>query len=146
MKVLAGNPGKRGLNRAEAKPRRLLPRAPEHLDDEARAEWKRVSRDLYDAGLLTGVDRGALAAYCQAFSRWANAERRARELGAVIQTTQGNLVQNPWISIANRAMELMLKAAAEFGMTPSARSRVTAQVPERETSLAEALFEAVNHD
>ena len=146
MKVLAGNPGKRGLNRAEAKPRRLLPRAPEHLDDEARAEWKRVSRDLYDAGLLTGVDRGALAAYCQAFSRWANAERRARELGAVIQTTQGNLVQNPWISIANRAMELMLKAAAEFGMTPSARSRVTAQVPEGETSLAEALFEAVNHD
>lgn len=146
MKVLAGNPGKRGLNRAEAKPRRLLPRAPEHLDDEARAEWKRVSRDLYDAGLLTGVDRGALAAYCQAYSRWADAERRARGLGAVIQTMQGNLVQNPWISIANRAMELMLKAAAEFGMTPSARSRVTAQVPERETSLAEALFEAVNHD
>ena len=146
MKVLAGNPGKRALNRQEATPRRTLPRAPQHLDEEARAEWKRSSRELWEAGLLTAVDRAALAAYCQAFSRWAQAERKVKQEGMVIVTMQGNVVQSPYVSIANRAMELMMKAAAEFGMTPSARTRVAAQRDERDKSLAEQLFEAVNHD
>ena len=42
----------------------------------------------------------------------------------VIKTASGNLIQNPFLGIANHAMDQMLKIAAEFGMTPSSRSRL----------------------
>lgn len=33
----------------------------------------------------------------------------------------------PWLSIANKNLELMQKYMAELGMTPASRSRVTVQ-------------------
>ena len=45
-------------------------------------------------------------------------------MGLVERTSNGNRIINPLVGAANRAMQLMLKAAAEFGMTPAARSRV----------------------
>ena len=44
----------------------------------------------------------------------------------MIKTTSGNAIQNPLVGIANKAKADMVRYAAEFGMTPSARSRVTA--------------------
>ena len=38
-------------------------------------------------------------------------------------------LQNPWLSIANRAMRQMQSLLAEFGMSPSSRSRVAAGEP-----------------
>lgn len=39
-------------------------------------------------------------------------------------TGNGNLIQNPLVGISRRAAADMLRFAAEFGMTPSARSRI----------------------
>ena len=50
------------------------------------------------------------------------------KLGTVVKTTNGNLIQNPYLSIANRAMMDMARLAVEFGMTPSSRSRVKSTV------------------
>jgi P27 family predicted phage terminase small subunit len=95
------------------------------LSAEARAEWRRVSRCLHQLGLLTGVDRAVLAAYCQAHGRWVQAERALAESGSLtIVTSRGNTVPNPLIRIANQAMADMARYASEFGMTPSARTRV----------------------
>ena len=62
---LRGNPGKRRLNDAEPRPAPRIPTCPACLGDEARKEWKRLARELAELGLLTGLDRGLLAAYCQ---------------------------------------------------------------------------------
>jgi P27 family predicted phage terminase small subunit len=97
---------------------------PSHLDETARVEWDRVVPDLEEAGLLAGADRSLLAAYCQCWSRWVAAEETLAKVGQVIKTTNGNVVQNPLIGVANRAMELMHRFASEFGMSPSARTRV----------------------
>lgn len=59
LKRLQGNPGKRRLNDSEPRPVATLPRCPSHLTGEAKAEWRRVARGLYEAGLLTQVDRAA---------------------------------------------------------------------------------------
>src|SRR5690606_29056981 len=42
----------------------------------------------------------------------------------VVWTGNGNLIQNPLVGISRRAAADMLRFAAEFGMTPSARSRI----------------------
>ena len=144
LKRLAGNPGKRALNEREPRPRRELPPCPRWLAKTARAEWRRVARELYDAGVLTMVDRSALAAYCTAFARWQEAEGIVQAKGMVIKTTNGNLIPNPYLSIANRAMDDMRRFAVEFGMTPASRTRVAAaDTGQGEMSLAEMLFASV---
>lgn len=44
--------------------------------------------------------------------------------GLIIRTRSGNIIQNPLVGTANKAMADMVRYAAEFGLTPSARTRV----------------------
>ena len=140
LKDLAGNPGKRAKNQHEAQPPRVIPNCPSHLNDEAKKEWHRIVKDLHQAGLFTKVDRPALAAYCQAYGRWVMAEEKLDTLASMVdETPNGMQVQSVYLQIANKSMEQMRKFLVEFGMTPSARSRVTVQQPEKPDEL-EMLF------
>ncbi len=131
LRVLHGSAAERA-RAGVPMPRRKLPRCPDFLTEQQAKIWRQTAGELYDAGLLTELDRDALAAFCVAKSRWLDAEKIVADKGAVIKTTNGNLIQNPYLAIANRAQEQMTKLMAEFGMTPSARSRVRAEVqPDR---------------
>lgn len=130
MKKAAGNPGKRKLNKSEPAPAAHIPICPPHLDQEAKAEWTRIAPELLKLNVLANVDRAALAAYCMAWSRWVDAETNLRKFGTVIKTKQGYPVQNPYLGIANTAIDTMRKMLVEFGMTPSSRSRVNAAPPD----------------
>lgn len=148
LKLVTGNPGKRRLPVDEPLPARTLPDPPHHLVDEAKVEWGRVSSELYRLGLLTGIDRAVLAAYCQAYGRWAQAEKALNKMaegddltgGLLVKTTNGNAIQNPLVGIANKAAADMVRYAAEFGMTPSARTRVKASEDARDEDPAAAYF------
>jgi P27 family predicted phage terminase small subunit len=132
LKLLTGTARAHRLNPHEPQPDVARPDAPEHLTDAARAEWDRIVVDLLALGILTDLDRGALAAYCQAYGRWSAAEtalarmaeRDAVTDGLIVKTKSGNLIQNPLVGAANKAMADMVRYAAEFGLTPSARTRV----------------------
>jgi P27 family predicted phage terminase small subunit len=134
LKLVKGNPGKRPINKREVKPAKKLPVAPAHLDPRARAEWEHIVPELWAAGLLTSVDGATLAAYCNAYARWAEAEEalaKMRERDGVtgallIKTKNGNVIQNPLVGASNRAMLLMMRFAIEFGMTPAARANLEA--------------------
>jgi P27 family predicted phage terminase small subunit len=141
VKELAGNPGKRALNHDEPKPPPVFDvTAPAHLDAEARVKWDELVAELYPVGLLTTIDVDALTFYCVLHSRWKKAERIVREKGEVIKTVNGNIIQNPYLSIANRALGQMAKIAAEFGMTPSSRTRIAVKPPDQESELEQKLF------
>lgn len=132
LRLIEGNPGKRGinLNEPKAEPVRMAP--PQMLCDDATEEWERISEQLYNMGVLTSADRSALAAYCQCYGRWVKAERAIAKMaeqdtvtrGLMIKTSNGNAIQNPLVGVSNRAMADMVRYAAEFGMTPSARTRI----------------------
>jgi P27 family predicted phage terminase small subunit len=131
-KELAGNPGKRPLNRNEPQPGGIA-KCPPHLDKEAKREWKRVEKELIPLGLLTSVDRAALSAYCVCYSRWVKAEGQIARFGEYVKSSKsGYMIQAPWIGVANKAMELMHKFAAEFGFTPSSRTRLSVEPPSGE--------------
>lgn len=104
------------------------PSAPPHLSPEARAEWKRVSKELLQLGLLSHIDRAALAAYCECWSDWVEASKLCATVEGkdrkVIKTAAGNFVENPYFSIKKRSAELMYKFLVEFGMTPASRSQI----------------------
>jgi len=134
LKLIMGNPGKRPINPREPKPENRIPDPPECLTTVAAIEWMRVSEELGALGLLTGLDRAALAAYCQAYGRWVQAESAIAEMakrdlltgGLMIKTSNGNAIQNPLVGTAHKAAADMVRYACEFGMTPSARSRIAA--------------------
>ncbi len=139
-KMLAGIPGKRALNHSEPKPRVILPRPPEHLSDEEKEKWKSIVRELHPLGLVTAIDKDALAMYCVIFARWVKAEKMVRDKGEIIKTAAGNIIQNPYLSIANRALDQLNKLGAEFGMTPSSRTRVKVDAADPDQELERMLF------
>ena len=138
LKKLRGNPGRRPLPKNEpvAEGR---PVCPAYLSDYAKTEWRYIVPLLDDMGIIGKVDRGVLVSYCEAYSMFRQAvEALERELNSpVIRTHNGNYVQNPWVSIKNRAAQDMLKYAAELGMTPSARTRIRIEQRDEEPSLFE---------
>lgn len=131
IKVLQGNPGKRPLNHDEAQFTHEMPKCPTHVKREARREWKRVSQELYDAGLLESVDRAALAAYCIAYGRWVKATKELEGVELTLMTESGYTYPNPLLSIAKSASEEMRRYMADFGMTPASRAKVTSRKPEQ---------------
>jgi P27 family predicted phage terminase small subunit len=129
QKLLEGNPGKRPIRGREPQPPRSQPSCPAHLSASAKAEWKRLAQSLNGIGLLTQADRAVLAAYCQAYGRWVEAERRLAETPMLLKTPAGYVQPSPWLGIANKQVELMTRLMAEIGLTPAARSRLSVQIP-----------------
>ena len=134
--ILKGNPS--NLPRSALfddciRPRTEIPDPPDHLLPEALDEWNRISVELHSLGLISQIDRAALAVYCQAYGRWVMSENKLAELGenGMVETTpSGYKQQGTWLQISNRAVEQMKSFLTEFGMTPSARSRVTPSSPQ----------------
>ena len=140
LKVLTGNPGKRPLNESEPRPEVEIPDCPPELGPVAKREWERLVGDLSKLKLLTNLDRAALAAYCGAYALWADATEQIQKYGAMIKSPTGYPVQSPYIAIANRQAEIMLRIAAEFGFTPASRTRIATPSSDQPTlfDLAEA--------
>jgi len=127
MKELLNNPGHRPLNPDEPRPEPALPDCPAHISDVGKAEWLRVAPHLYRMGVLAEIDAVALAAYCEAYASWVDAVEKLRQFGKIVKAPKsGHPMPNPYVSIANQALDHMRKFATEFGMTPSSRSRIRA--------------------
>src|SRR5262245_29725022 len=134
IKLLRGNPGKRAI-RSEPKPEipQTPPEAPAFLAGHARDEWKRVAPELHRLRLLTSIDVAPLAAYCAAYGRWRTAEELLNEVrdelhAGLLVAGSSRAVPNPLVKISRDAAEAMVRFAGEFGMTPVARSRISAGV------------------
>ena len=136
MKILTGNAGHRPLPAAEPQHDPLsCSDCPPELSEQARAEWDRVAPLLIDRGQVTVVDRAVLAGYCTKYAQWQELEAESAGQPFVLERKSGSLMANPIHGIANRALALMLKAAAEIGLTPSSRTRVSVRDPSRATPL-----------
>jgi P27 family predicted phage terminase small subunit len=125
LKVLTGNPGKRPLNAAEPSPEIATPECPLELGPVAKREWDRLVGELAPLRILTNLDRAALAAYCGAYGMWAEATEAIQKYGTMVKSPSGYPVQSPYVSIANRQAEIMMRIASEFGFTPASRSRIS---------------------
>lgn len=116
-----------------------LPVCPSWLHPLAKAEWKRVLAEFADTGLITMVDTSALAAYCQAYARWRQAEEQVQRDGQIVRepivTRSGNLTgkfrrrKHPAVTIARDERMAMIAAGRLFGFDPTSRTRVPIPEP-----------------
>ena len=131
LKELAGNPGKRPLNKREPIPETTgIPKPPAHLGRFGKALWKTYAGKIAALGLLTDIDVPAWETLCLAYDRM-------REAGADIKRHKGRVyVKNglpcvrPEVRIEAEARTEFRHYCAEFGLTPSSRSRVAASLAE----------------
>ncbi len=128
----------RGSWRSKRNPREPCPepgrpRCPRWLDKQAKAAWKQLAPQLDRMGVLAKVDGNALARYCQLWARWRSAEEFLRDRGDthLVKDADGHVKgirAYPQVRIANQLAEQLLRLEQQFGMTPSARSRI--EVPD----------------
>lgn len=135
---LAGNPGHlaNGSLDVEPTPEAILPECPEALRGDARKAWKIMSRRLYDNGLLTEIDIDALTTYCmniqirnEMFDRIQKAivkfDNGVTLRGWVAYAYQKTTQSMPEYRMFRDAVDTIHRIGREFGMTPSARSRMS---------------------
>lgn len=116
---------------------------PEWLRSDAKEEWAKEAPKAVALGTLTESDISSFAHLCveQANLKFAYKMVEVRNKAvlekskgswlfpSIEQTLQGNVIQNPYVSIYNQALDKLLKLWAEFGMTPSSRTRINVSKP-----------------
>ena len=130
LRIVKGNPGKRPLNEREPQPRVRKPHCPDHLDEIAKQEWKRLLPILRRMRVLTEADYIALGNLCLQYSVLIKAEQQLAKSGLLFKTPSGYVQQSPLISIVSNASQQVTGLCREFGLTPSARSRVQTTQPD----------------
>jgi P27 family predicted phage terminase small subunit len=136
LKLIEGNPGKRPLSKREPKPQGLLTTAPAWLTPSQQLHWQHAI-DSAPIGLLTKLDMQMLAVwvvaadlYQRAVEQQAALDRRNKTTSLLSRTPNGSVQQSPYLPIINKQAMIMIKAAAEMGFSPAARTRIEMPDPE----------------
>lgn len=144
IKEIAGNPGRRELNKREPKPEQGAPTRPDWLAPEAKREWGRIVPELLRMGLLARIDRAALANYCVWWATLVECQRILKREGLTVQTQSGYLQQRPEVAIGQKAASLCKGFLVEFGLTPASRSRIAVPEAEKRDEFTEYLRKVAN--
>ena len=126
LRLLDGDRADR-INTNEPVPIAELPVCPDDASPEVREIWDYTVEHLDAMGIAKAADRDALFCYCQAVVVHHKASLLLSQSPVLIKGTMGGLVRNPALSIQRDAAYTVRQFAQEFGLTPSARSRVTAE-------------------
>lgn len=143
LKLLANNPGKRALNLSDGiNPRVEIPSAPKHLSPAARKEWKRITPILEELGLVSGLDRAALALYCQCVGRLEELEtafngkvrllvdqgleyaEAVYQVSRTVVAKSGYEQQSVLVQMIRSSRHEVHRYLMHFGLSPAARARV----------------------
>jgi len=124
LKQLMGNPGKRALNKREPVPEGDLHEAPKWMSDSQREGWGYAITNS-PHGLLKKLDRSVLAIWIVAEDLHREAAEKVTQYGLLTKSPNAGIpLQSPYLAILNKQAQIMLKAGAELGFTPSSRTRV----------------------
>jgi P27 family predicted phage terminase small subunit len=143
LKVIAGNPGKRALNKSEPRPAAGLTR-PIHITGAMAKEWDRTVAAM-PPGFFTEADVPVLSIYCEALTLRRKAlsiiaRKREDGGGEVVAGSAGQAAAHPMIAVASKQAEIILKAADRLGMSPAARTRLSAPDEEQLDEIEERYF------
>jgi P27 family predicted phage terminase small subunit len=105
-------------------PARSIPDCPPVLKRESKRMWVRLCAELDAMGLLYGCDWAMLTALCEAWGELIETTKELDRTGKTITTPTGYVSMHPLVAIKNAAAERVVKISREFGLSPSARTRV----------------------
>lgn len=126
--------GRKSPAKATGEALKRVPRVPEWFTDEAAAEWRRVMPQLIERGTLTTADLSACELYCSAVGDSRVASKTIAIEGATIETRLGDNKRHPAWTTLRESTTAARQWAAELGLTPASRSRVSQEAPDDDDS------------
>lgn len=135
LKMINGNPGRRGMNLQEPDPAYLTDFTPptRYLHSERAIEaWIEFAPVAARNRCLTELDVPAFCVFCNDYAEWSFAnERCAIHLiveGQSPMDTEGKQPYwFPWLRARDKAWERVLRGFEQFGLTPAARTKIRVQ-------------------
>jgi len=123
LKLLRGDRPSR-VNTDEPQPNEGIPECPS-TNERVRAVWDYTMVQLLAMRTVTMADRDSLHGYCQAVVLFDDASLMLEEEGIiVIAGSSGRPLPHPAQKIQREAANQLRAYANEFGLTPSARTRI----------------------
>lgn len=113
---------------------------PEHLDDIAQAEYRRIVPLLQELP-IAALDYAQVSSYCQFYSNWMQATAQMKNQDFVITTAHG-VRANPLIAIQRDAHASMASIAQKLGMTIDSRLKI--MTPKKEEQKHDPFKEMFN--
>lgn len=131
-----------GRRRAgEVEPQPGIPEPPDWFTAIELEVWHQTIASLSQTpGLLTVVDRDALASYCEAWGEFHEARAEIAAHGATCISEKGGAYQHPAVGRKNSALERIRKLGSDFGMTPASRTSVKVSAPPAESESKKKFF------
>ena len=124
-----------------------LARAPTWLvDDVARKEWKRITKELKSINIIGNLDVNNIGGYCNAFANYVKVTNELKDQRFYInrETRTGVIVvKNPLIDIQKTYAEEMRKFASLCGMTIDSRLKAAAVKTKTEEESINRKFGAI---
>lgn len=140
-KEARGNPGQRPLTPKAERPLtdRLfeMPPPPPYLGKYGTAEWNRTGPKLVKAKMLNETDLPAFEAYCLNIDLMIDARIDIKDNGMQVLGHRG-YVRNPAIAAFGQASTAIRGFVSEFGLSPSARSRI--RIPTDDVDILQELM------
>lgn len=121
---------------------RGAPEKPTILDGYSAEEWDRITGELGELGVLARTDRAAITLYCLTYGRYRDALDEVESYGLTSTTASGGTKTSAHVGVLERAEATMIKLLSEFGLTPTARNRVSARPEKQESKLSSFLGRA----
>ena len=109
---------------------------PAIIQGRALEVWNELTKELQEVQVGTRVDAYALSELCQAVAQSEDCARIIEEDGLSHKTERG-IVKHPLTSVQSQASMRILKYSSAFGLTPTARGKITAPKKVEENPLAE---------
>jgi P27 family predicted phage terminase small subunit len=117
-----------------------LPDAPGLLSEIGKGEWLKVTEQLFNLKMLHAVDLRLVEAYCNEISLYIESELWLRENGRVdeFKNIDGMITRSqakPQQKIAKDSLNMAMKLATQFGLTPVARASISAPAINNNTQI-----------
>lgn len=116
--------GRLNVNENETKGIAGFPEASITMSERAQAQWPRVVETLNNMGVLAISDWMAVEMLCEARADWMEARDNIEENGITFTSMAGLIKPNPAVAMRGDAARRITSLLAEFGMTPSSRTKV----------------------
>lgn len=116
----------RDLRDDEPQPPVNAPDPPEYLGEEAKAAFRLFAGRLATYRVMTDMDTEGCALLAQSFADWKDACAKVAA-NPILRTPSGYIQVSPFVAMKNKAWEQVSKMLSEFGLTPSARRKVSSQ-------------------
>ena len=130
LRLVNGNPSRRPLPKKEPKPKAGKIKKPKNLTPQASKVWDSLCELLDSIGVLTIADSLALERLCECYSEIKKADIEIKKYGIIYKvktsTNDDEVLLKPNPAVTQRAdADRRFKAyLIEFGLTPSARTKI----------------------